>query len=239
MATKTSKLPQATKKNDEVKLMTTVGNKQTKMRESLPNARKTSISVHDDAIVKRRHLSVVDDNEQVRRGSVDAEKTDNVRKTSYKSDKNENKQSIRQVNQRHKSMNHKIDSKGENGSRVSSVSLTKYKNMIEKPKAADGKTRKTDDYLEIPKDNIPPVEVIPKEIETVLEVVSPETLPLPEGIINIDLDDGMFEYGAEIVAYLKERETLFVLPEDFLLQNSVSELMRSILVDWLIQVSCI
>ena len=81
------------------------------------------------------------------------------------------------------------------------------------------------------------VQVFPKEEVIVVEVVSPETLPLLEGIINIDVDDSTFEYGAEIVAYLKERETLFVLPEDFLLQNSVTELMRSVLVDWLIQVS--
>jgi len=67
-------------------------------------------------------------------------------------------------------------------------------------------------------------------------VVSPKTLALPEGILNIDVGDGMFEYGAEIVAYLREREILFVIPEDFLAQNSVTELMRSVLVDWLIQV---
>jgi len=73
---------------------------------------------------------------------------------------------------------------------------------------------------------------------TGVEVVSPTKLyfTIPKGVINIDLDDGLFEYGAEIVAHVKEREKAFILPEDFLELNSVTESMRSILVDWLIQV---
>lgn len=78
-------------------------------------------------------------------------------------------------------------------------------------------------------------EKVIKEL-TGLDVVSSTFRDLPKGIINIDLNDEMYEYGADIVAHLRERETVFILPEDFLEQNSVTESMRSILVDWLVQV---
>ena len=57
---------------------------------------------------------------------------------------------------------------------------------------------------------------------------------LPEGVI--DIDDNEEDYGSEMFAYLREREELFVVEEDYLDQSSVSPDMRGVLVDWLLQV---
>ena len=59
-------------------------------------------------------------------------------------------------------------------------------------------------------------------------------LDLPEGVV--DIDDNEEGYGSEMFAYLREREELFVVEEDYLDQSSVSPEMRSVLVDWLLQV---
>ena len=74
--------------------------------------------------------------------------------------------------------------------------------------------------------------------EKCLEVVFPTELSpgLPDDVTDIDVGDEMLEYGAEIVVHLKGKEKDFVLPKDFLCQNSVTDTMRSVLVDWLIQV---
>merc|ERR1719427_278713 len=58
---------------------------------------------------------------------------------------------------------------------------------------------------------------------------------LPEDVVNID-EDGKTDYGAEIVIYLRKLEKSFILNDDFLEDSSVSHSMRSILVDWLVQV---
>ena len=52
----------------------------------------------------------------------------------------------------------------------------------------------------------------------------------------IDIDDNEDDYGSDMFAYLREREELFVVEEDYLDQSSVSPEMRSVLVDWLLQV---
>jgi len=57
---------------------------------------------------------------------------------------------------------------------------------------------------------------------------------LPEGVI--DIDDNEEDYGSEMFAYLREREEMFVVEEDYLDQSSVSPDMRGVLVDWLLQV---
>ena len=46
----------------------------------------------------------------------------------------------------------------------------------------------------------------------------------------------MLEYGAEIVTYLKGKEKETVISQDFIDDSHVTKEMRSILVDWLIQV---
>ena len=79
---------------------------------------------------------------------------------------------------------------------------------------------------------------VDKAVTESSELLSTKILPnLPEGVINIDQNDDMSDYGADIVSHLKEREKAFTLHEDFLEENSVTESMRSILVDWLIQAS--
>ena len=52
----------------------------------------------------------------------------------------------------------------------------------------------------------------------------------------VDIDDNEEGYGSEMFAYMREREELFVVEEDYLDQSSVSPEMRSVLVDWLLQV---
>ncbi len=46
----------------------------------------------------------------------------------------------------------------------------------------------------------------------------------------------MYEYAAEVIAYLKEREKVHVLPVNFLKGGSTHFSARAMLVDWLIQV---
>jgi len=62
-------------------------------------------------------------------------------------------------------------------------------------------------------------------------------LGLPDGVIDIDIEeDGMVDYGSDMFAYMKEREEVCVVEEDYLDQSSVSPEMRAVLVDWLLQV---
>jgi len=81
---------------------------------------------------------------------------------------------------------------------------------------------------------------IPNSENTVIQPAGPQPikspLPLPEGVINIDIEDGMLEYGAEIVTYLKGKEKEMVISHDFIDDSHVTKEMRSILVDWLTQV---
>jgi len=68
-------------------------------------------------------------------------------------------------------------------------------------------------------------------------VIVDEPLPsLPEGVINIDIEGGLYEYAASVIVYLKQKEKEFVLSQNFLEGGSTSIAMRSMLVDWLIQV---
>ena len=64
-------------------------------------------------------------------------------------------------------------------------------------------------------------------------------LGLPYGVVDIDNEeeDGMADYGSDMFAYMKEREEVFVVEEDYLDQSSVSPEMRAVLVDWLLQVA--
>jgi len=60
---------------------------------------------------------------------------------------------------------------------------------------------------------------------------------LPDNVVNIEVEDGLYEYSKEIVEYLFKFEMSTVVPRDFLDDGcSVTHNMRSILVDWLIQV---
>jgi len=59
---------------------------------------------------------------------------------------------------------------------------------------------------------------------------------LPEEVINIDIEDGLYDYAADVIVYLRERELNYQLPANFLRGGSTTPEMRSMLVDWLIQV---
>jgi len=59
---------------------------------------------------------------------------------------------------------------------------------------------------------------------------------LPDGVINIEVDDGLYEYSREVVVYLKKLEISTTVPSTYMDDGSVTPNMRSILVDWLIQV---
>jgi len=59
---------------------------------------------------------------------------------------------------------------------------------------------------------------------------------VPDDVVNIEVEDGLYEYSREVVVYLMELEAVNPIPADFLEEGSISGTMRSILVDWLIQV---
>merc|ERR1719187_1349387 len=59
---------------------------------------------------------------------------------------------------------------------------------------------------------------------------------LPTDVVNIEVDDGMYEYSKEVVKYLMLLESMNPIPPEFLEDGSITANMRSILVDWLIQV---
>jgi len=71
---------------------------------------------------------------------------------------------------------------------------------------------------------------------TPLELRSSKVPVLPAGVIDIELDDCSYEYAAEVISYLKSEETDRILPKNFLDSSGVSDNMRSILVDWIVQV---
>jgi hypothetical protein len=68
------------------------------------------------------------------------------------------------------------------------------------------------------------------------DVVTDVKIPLPEGVLNIDMDERMYEYSADVFDYLMSREDELSVPEDFLKNGGVTEKMRNTLVDWIIQV---
>jgi len=64
-----------------------------------------------------------------------------------------------------------------------------------------------------------------------------EKSELPDGVINIDVEDGLYEYAGEVIVYLRERELDYVLAANFLEGGATTSTMRAMLVDWLIQVA--
>jgi len=66
------------------------------------------------------------------------------------------------------------------------------------------------------------------------EILLKQPDQLPEGVINICIDEGLYEYSREVFTYLRDVER--ALPEDYLDSGSITSNMRMILVDWLIQV---
>ena len=68
------------------------------------------------------------------------------------------------------------------------------------------------------------------------DVLTEVKIPLPEGVLNIDMDEKVYEYSADVFDYLMSRENELLVPENFLKNGGVTEKMRNTLVDWLIQV---
>ena len=59
---------------------------------------------------------------------------------------------------------------------------------------------------------------------------------LPKGVLNIEIDEGLYEYSREAYEYLRDVEEAFVIPMDYLESSNITSNMRMILVDWLTQV---
>lgn len=78
-----------------------------------------------------------------------------------------------------------------------------------------------------------------QQIEEQLVLTSPAKVP--EDICDFDMEnwDDIFQvshYAMEIFQYLKNRETLF-MPKDYLvIQTGVTKWMRSLLVDWMVEI---
>jgi len=63
-----------------------------------------------------------------------------------------------------------------------------------------------------------------------------ETEVLPLGVLNIEIDEGLYEYSREAYEYLRDIEKAYVIPQDYLDTGVITVNMRMILVDWLTQV---
>ena len=79
-------------------------------------------------------------------------------------------------------------------------------------------------------------ELLPEEDIFTAEVPTSTSNPVPIDVVDIDKEDGKAVYDSEIVTYMRELEKKFTLNMDFLDDGSVSHSMRSILVDWIVQV---
>ena len=85
-----------------------------------------------------------------------------------------------------------------------------------------------------------PMEVEVEEVPEVAPYVPAERV-LPEGVKNIDEDDGdnpqlCSEYAMETYAYLKQLEERAVVPANYLAGCPTNDKMRAVLIDWLIEV---
>ena len=70
----------------------------------------------------------------------------------------------------------------------------------------------------------------------VFNVKKEDVVKVPEGVINVCISEGLYEYSQEAFHYLKEIEKSFTIPADYLDNGSITVSMRITLVDWLIQV---
>ena len=74
------------------------------------------------------------------------------------------------------------------------------------------------------------------EIKTEVEEDVADEKCLPKGVLNIEIDEGLYEYSREAYEYLRNVEEAFVIPQDYLESSNITSNMRMILVDWLTQV---
>jgi len=71
--------------------------------------------------------------------------------------------------------------------------------------------------------------------ENKYKVIVP-TVQLPQDVVNIDIEDGMYEYSGDLIAYIKQLEVDTVLAENYLEGGSTLPQNRSLVIDWMIQV---
>ena len=88
------------------------------------------------------------------------------------------------------------------------------------------------------KDEEEKVEEVPMEVEQSDVVVSSK---IPEGVIDIDAEDSSnpqlcTEYAQDIYAYLRQLEMRGAVRPDFLSGCPITDKMRAVLVDWLVEV---
>jgi len=72
--------------------------------------------------------------------------------------------------------------------------------------------------------------------DSIVEDVDDVEECLPTDVLNIEIDEGLYEYSREAYEYLKDHEKAYVIPQDYLDTGAISVNMRMILVDWLTQV---
>lgn len=82
---------------------------------------------------------------------------------------------------------------------------------------------------------------VPKDLRKSLEqkryvIDLPPTI-LPENVVNIEIESGMYEYSGDLIAYLRELETETVLPDNYLEGGSTLPNNRALVIDWMIQVN--
>jgi len=85
------------------------------------------------------------------------------------------------------------------------------------------------------------VTVKEEEVEIVYEIKEPARKTPPEGVLDFDLEtlrdpQQHSEYVMETFKYYKDREDVFRVKDYMTAQMEITELMRAILVDWLVEV---
>ena len=63
-----------------------------------------------------------------------------------------------------------------------------------------------------------------------------EKRELPQDVLNIEMEEGLYEFSREVHAYLWQMERTSSIPSDYLDQDAITGNMRAVLVDWLTQV---
>jgi len=86
------------------------------------------------------------------------------------------------------------------------------------------------------KPKVSPVKTTAVSKSRIDDAITEAKISLPEGVVNIDMDETVYEYSADVFKYLVSRGDEFLVPEDFLKCGGVTEKMRNTLVDWIIQV---
>merc|ERR1711942_294632 len=90
--------------------------------------------------------------------------------------------------------------------------------------------------------NDDPIKEEQKQIPMEVEQSNVECRRIPDGVVDIDAEDAVAnpqlcaEYAQEIYAYLKQLEKNRVVRSDFLSGCPITDKMRAVLVDWLVEV---